>query len=171
MCRSYYKCTYMGCTVRKHVERASHDLRAVITTYEGKHNHDVPAPRGSGSYPPPLNRAPPPPNNGSSAIRPLAMTNNLNLATSYPKSQAPYTLEMLQSPGGFGFSGFENFQGSYMNQLQGDNLLFRAKEEPKDDSFFESFLNWDSLVAKWGLVRSKTALSVHVRTQYKRIVV
>ncbi|KAG5550695.1 hypothetical protein RHGRI_015601 [Rhododendron griersonianum] len=138
---SYYKCTYMGCPVRKHVERASHDLRAVITTYEGKHNHDVPAPHGSGSYPPPVNRAPPPPNNGSLAIRPLAMTNNLNLATSYPKSQAPYTLEMLQSPGSFGFSGFGNFQDSYMNQLQGDNLLSKAKEEPKDDYFFESFLN------------------------------
>ncbi|KAL2926108.1 putative WRKY transcription factor 33 [Bienertia sinuspersici] len=46
--RSYYKCTSQGCPVRKHIERASHDLRAVITTYEGKHNHDVPAARGSG---------------------------------------------------------------------------------------------------------------------------
>ncbi|PWZ44181.1 putative WRKY transcription factor 2 [Zea mays] len=46
--RSYYKCTQPGCTVRKHVERASHDLKAVITTYEGKHNHEVPAARNSG---------------------------------------------------------------------------------------------------------------------------
>ncbi|XP_072989601.1 WRKY transcription factor SUSIBA2-like isoform X9 [Typha latifolia] len=46
--RSYYKCTYIGCPVRKHVERASHDPKAVITTYEGKHNHDVPAARTSG---------------------------------------------------------------------------------------------------------------------------
>ncbi|PKA51875.1 putative WRKY transcription factor 26 [Apostasia shenzhenica] len=43
--RSYYKCTTAGCPVRKHVERASGDLRSVMTTYEGKHNHAVPAPR------------------------------------------------------------------------------------------------------------------------------
>lgn len=29
------------------MERASHDPKAVITTYEGKHNHDVPAARSS----------------------------------------------------------------------------------------------------------------------------
>ncbi|XP_047942044.1 probable WRKY transcription factor 20 isoform X6 [Salvia hispanica] len=45
--RSYYKCTNAGCPVRKHVERASHDPKAVITTYEGKHNHDVPVARNS----------------------------------------------------------------------------------------------------------------------------
>lgn len=36
--------------MRKHVERAAHDMKAVITTYEGKHNHDVPLGRGSSSY-------------------------------------------------------------------------------------------------------------------------
>ncbi|CAI0438898.1 unnamed protein product [Linum tenue] len=45
--RSYYKCTSLGCSVRKHVERASHNLKYVITTYEGKHNHEVPAARNS----------------------------------------------------------------------------------------------------------------------------
>ncbi|KAL2609194.1 hypothetical protein R1flu_027767 [Riccia fluitans] len=45
--RSYYKCTNLGCPVRKHVERASNDPKAVITTYEGKHNHDVPVARNS----------------------------------------------------------------------------------------------------------------------------
>ncbi|EYU28815.1 hypothetical protein ABFS82_12G096400 [Erythranthe guttata] len=45
--RSYYKCTSQGCNVRKHVERAATDPKAVITTYEGKHNHDVPAAKNS----------------------------------------------------------------------------------------------------------------------------
>ncbi|GJQ89553.1 probable WRKY transcription factor 2 [Tanacetum coccineum] len=41
--RRYYKCTSTGCTVTKHVERASQELNSVITTYKGEHNHDVPA--------------------------------------------------------------------------------------------------------------------------------
>ncbi|KAE8733669.1 WRKY DNA-binding protein 2, putative isoform 2 [Hibiscus syriacus] len=45
--RSYYKCTSPGCPVRKHVERASHNLKCVLTTYDGKHNHGVPAARNS----------------------------------------------------------------------------------------------------------------------------
>ncbi|XP_047319670.1 probable WRKY transcription factor 3 [Impatiens glandulifera] len=48
--RSYYKCTSDGCKVRKHVERAPSDRKAVITAYEGKHNHDVPAARNSNQH-------------------------------------------------------------------------------------------------------------------------
>ncbi|GLT89674.1 hypothetical protein SLE2022_076510 [Rubroshorea leprosula] len=40
--RSYYRCTNLKCNVRKHVERASDDPRSFITTYEGKHNHEMP---------------------------------------------------------------------------------------------------------------------------------
>ncbi|KAM0948181.1 putative transcription factor WRKY family [Dioscorea sansibarensis] len=40
--RSYFKCTGLKCKVRKHVDRASDDSGSFITTYEGKHNHDMP---------------------------------------------------------------------------------------------------------------------------------
>ncbi|XP_020876111.1 probable WRKY transcription factor 26 isoform X3 [Arabidopsis lyrata subsp. lyrata] len=43
--RSYYKCTFTGCGVRKHVERAFQDPKSVITTYEGKHKHQIPTPK------------------------------------------------------------------------------------------------------------------------------
>ncbi|XP_031092613.1 WRKY transcription factor 1-like isoform X1 [Ipomoea triloba] len=43
--RSYYRCSNAGCPVKKHVERASHDPKVVITTYEGQHDHDMPASR------------------------------------------------------------------------------------------------------------------------------
>lgn len=115
ICRSYYKCTYLGCPVRKHVERASHDSRAVITTYEGKHDHDVPAARSSGSHL--MNRpqlsnfnsvAPAPP-------RPSTVTGHTSNAASYigsvsnlrPQASASSTasiLEMLQNPSSFGVS-------------------------------------------------------------------
>ncbi|CAK9164133.1 unnamed protein product [Ilex paraguariensis] len=152
--RSYYKCTSPGCPVRKHVERASQDLRSVITTYEGKHNHDVPAARGSGSSSHSLNRPLPnnPNNNGAMAIRPSAiphhpnnnMTNPIRSLRASPpfEGQEPFTLEMLQSPGSFGRAAeFGNSMGSYMNQSQlSDDMFSRAKDEPRDDMFFESLL-------------------------------
>ncbi|KAK9861565.1 hypothetical protein WJX84_010023, partial [Apatococcus fuscideae] len=40
--RSYYKCTYSGCGVRKHVERSGLHPDRLLITYEGEHMHDVP---------------------------------------------------------------------------------------------------------------------------------
>ncbi|KAI3465527.1 hypothetical protein Pfo_022190 [Paulownia fortunei] len=40
--RSYYRCSNAGCPVKKHVERASHDPKLVITSYEGEHDHEMP---------------------------------------------------------------------------------------------------------------------------------
>ncbi|EXB78512.1 putative WRKY transcription factor 33 [Morus notabilis] len=161
--RSYYKCTNPGCPVRKHVERASHDLRAVITTYEGKHNHDVPAARGSSSVnrPLPNNPATTTNNNAVTAIRPSAMAHNNNTTTNmhhhssnnHPlqslrlqssEGQMPFTLEMLQGPAGsFGFNaGFGNSTSSYMTQSQlTESVYSKTKEEPRDDnSFLDSLL-------------------------------
>ncbi|OVA15112.1 DNA-binding WRKY [Macleaya cordata] len=45
--RNYYRCSNSGCLVKKHVERASHNPKLLITTYEGKHNHEMPGPRTS----------------------------------------------------------------------------------------------------------------------------
>merc|ERR1719160_694408 len=38
--RSYYKCTHPGCCVRKHVERSQRDPKMIVSTYEGRHNHE-----------------------------------------------------------------------------------------------------------------------------------
>ncbi|CAO2182484.1 unnamed protein product [Urochloa humidicola] len=139
--RSYYKCTTPGCPVRKHVERASHDLRAVITTYEGKHNHDVPAARGSAALYRPAPPQPPADNNYLAGPPPPAMSYQTT-------GQQQYGFGGGQSSfgpgGGFGFSsgGFDNAMGSYMSQhqqqqRQNDAMhASRAKEEPREDMFF-----------------------------------
>ncbi|CAN6989606.1 unnamed protein product, partial [Brassica oleracea var. botrytis] len=45
--RSYYKCTYGGCNVKKHVERGADDVKLLVVTYDGKHNHPIPTGRSS----------------------------------------------------------------------------------------------------------------------------
>ncbi|XP_073140343.1 probable WRKY transcription factor 26 [Henckelia pumila] len=135
--RSYYKCTSPACPVRKHVERASNDPKSVITTYEGRHNHDVPAPRGGG---------------GSHILSrpvPYNPSNNLAMAGALPvrgggavEAEAPFTLEMLPSPArSFRYSGFGNSMGSGIDLLQDNALFSRAKDEPRDDIFLDSYLS------------------------------
>ncbi|XP_022754514.1 probable WRKY transcription factor 32 [Durio zibethinus] len=43
--RNYYRCTSAGCPVRKHIETAVDNTNAVIITYKGVHDHDVPVPK------------------------------------------------------------------------------------------------------------------------------
>jgi WRKY transcription factor 33 len=158
ICRSYYKCTTAGCPVRKHVERASNDLRAVITTYEGKHNHDVPAARGSAAAA--LYRATPPPQASNAGMMPTTAQPSSYLqggggvlpAGGYGASYggAPTTTQPANGGGFAALSGrFDDdatgASYSYTSQQQqqpNDAVYYasRAKDEPRDDgimSFFE----------------------------------
>ncbi|GJY57522.1 DNA-binding WRKY transcription factor [Tanacetum coccineum] len=145
--RSYYKCTTPSCGVRKHVERASNDMRSVITTYEGKHNHDVPVARGMGHRQLLSTNSN---NNGAtmttnpSQLSYMHSTNSMidqTRGSNLPPS-SQFTLEMLHKPQGFGFSGFENpIRSAYMNrQPNHDSVFSKAKDEPQDDNFLESLL-------------------------------
>ncbi|CAL5095428.1 unnamed protein product [Urochloa decumbens] len=144
--RSYYKCTTPGCPVRKHVERACHDARAVVTTYEGKHNHDVPPARGTAS----LYRA------ALAAQQHAAGYQNGSVPGAVPADGrfgfgagtfcggAP---AHQPEESGFALSGFGTAVGaaypydSHQQQQQSDAMYTyapQAKDEPRDDmSFFE----------------------------------
>ncbi|KAG0466348.1 hypothetical protein HPP92_017928 [Vanilla planifolia] len=148
--RSYYKCTTSGCPVRKHVERASTDLTAVLTTYEGKHNHDVPAPRGGGGttnkpfnannhhcnvgdYPAVLR---------SSAIANRHVASGPSYFGSAAGGFAPATLFPIQG----NFVSSNLFANPHQAQLQHhprqvESFSFKAKDEPRDDLFLDSLLS------------------------------
>ncbi|XP_062231648.1 WRKY transcription factor WRKY24-like [Phragmites australis] len=136
--RSYYKCTTAGCPVRKHVERASHDTRAVVTTYESKHNHDVPPARGSAS----LYRA------GPTAQQAAIYQGGVVRPDGFGASHGAFCgldgaqVQAAESGGGFALSGFGNTMEtsySYSSQQQSDAMYYasRTKDEPRDDMFFE----------------------------------
>nr|XP_043613392.1 probable WRKY transcription factor 4 isoform X2 [Erigeron canadensis] len=86
--RSYYKCTTPGCNVRKHVERAASDPKAVITTYEGKHTHDVPAAKNSSHNM--ANAIAQPPNHAPTGAH------SLTRIPEYPNRQQPPPTGLLQ---------------------------------------------------------------------------
>ncbi|KAL5547502.1 hypothetical protein UlMin_002733 [Ulmus minor] len=43
--RNYYRCTSAGCPVRKHIETAVDNTSALVITYKGIHDHDMPVPK------------------------------------------------------------------------------------------------------------------------------
>ncbi|GFS34834.1 WRKY DNA-binding protein 32 [Actinidia rufa] len=43
--QNYYRCTSAGCPVRKHIERDVDNTNALIITYKGIHDHDMPVPK------------------------------------------------------------------------------------------------------------------------------
>ncbi|KAG0463668.1 hypothetical protein HPP92_019737 [Vanilla planifolia] len=146
--RSYYKCTAIGCPVRKHVERASTNLREVITTYEGKHNHDVPAPRGIGST---VSRPIFDNNNNSSSNN---NNNNNNIATIRPiailshSSQATLGSILGSSHYGMETMGLSTRHESsissifsHQQQQKQVEMFSKTKEEPREEFFMDSYLS------------------------------
>ncbi|PKA50579.1 putative WRKY transcription factor 33 [Apostasia shenzhenica] len=134
--RSYYKCTTSGCTVRKHVERASNDLRAVITTYEGKHNHEVPAPRVGSST---MNRS----SVEGSSNQFSAVNHHHSQMASHDSFFATKNYG-FESNMAFSRSYDQNSMGSLLSdqQKQVDFRSSKTKEEPRDDHLFiESWLS------------------------------
>ncbi|CAJ2656111.1 unnamed protein product [Trifolium pratense] len=133
--RSYYKCVIQGCPVRKHVERAAHDMKAVITTYEGKHNHDVPLGRGNSSYN--INKT----SLNVTPIRPSTVTNYSSLSNftnslhdesklpNYGTQEENFQLDMMMMN-----------SKSFFDKSFGSNTNYE-QYSAKDNSFVQSFMS------------------------------
>ncbi|CAH9135193.1 unnamed protein product [Cuscuta epithymum] len=173
--RSYYKCTSAGCNVRKHVERASHDLKSVITTYEGKHNHDVPAARNNSHV-------------NSAVSNPPARTHFHSPDPSehhgtVPRFEAPLSFGLpgrtqLASTPGFGFgmnpqglsnmamSGFPGLQiNPYLGQqrpMNGMSSFMLPKGEPKVEPVSDHVLNLSNNSSAYQQVMSRLPLGPHM---------
>lgn len=112
--------------MRKHVERASHDLKSVITTYEGKHNHDVPAARNSSHI-------------SSGTSSPVTGQNSTAAIQTHVHrpgpSQPQNTIPRFERPA-FGFAGRQQMGPAHgfafgMNQPGLGNLTMAAVGQPK----------------------------------------
>lgn len=119
--RSYYKCTSPGCPVRKHIERASDNLKCVLTTYEGKHNHEVPAARNSNH----VNM------NGSSIPTTMANTQPGDNSGFRPKSQIPGITNPFNRKHEFS-NGYPRapFIGNFSNELKCGASIFQMEFPP-----------------------------------------
>ncbi|CAL0303309.1 unnamed protein product [Lupinus luteus] len=147
--RSYYKCTSTGCPVRKHVERASHNIKYVLTTYEGKHNHGVPTARNSNHFRSSDGRLPP-----AGANSQMALTLTRNASTPNPETQvqslAPHFDRKPEIANEFLRS---NLVGSFSSDMKfGPSSMYQMKYPSLNNTMpYGSYgLNHDRLAAPQG---------------------
>lgn len=111
--------------MRKHVERASDDIKSVLTTYEGKHNHEVPTTKTSGN--PSASNSPPDVSNPNPG---LAVPRNPNVPTHEMQVQdLPLHYEMKPALG----SDFmrSNLLGDFVSDIQiGPSSIYPMKFPP-----------------------------------------
>ncbi|XP_022988569.1 probable WRKY transcription factor 32 [Cucurbita maxima] len=88
--RNYYRCTSAGCPVRKHIESAVENPYAVIITYKGVHDHDMPVPKKRHS-PPSAPRV--------AAAAPASMSNTQPKKTNLTESQISSTQWSVDAEG------------------------------------------------------------------------